>query len=185
MYCKNTEEGKTKYKQLNNELRREAEKAKEEWWEKECSELEELNSKDLVYAKVAKLTWNNKKATNKNVSVKDSTGNVITEPEEVRESWRLYIEALYDRDGKPAMEDLNLEGKRDVEEDEEGHTLLKSEILSAITREMKEGKAVGVDEIPAEMLKRLGEKALQEICEICQSMYEEEIGRAHVRTPVT
>src|SRR5678816_1759847 len=38
---------------------------------------------------------------------------------------------------------------------------------------MKEGKAVGVDEIPAEMMKSLGGKALQEVCDICQQMYEE------------
>ena len=50
--------------------------------------------------------------------------------------------------------------------------VLKSEILAAIA-EIKEGKAVEVDEVPAEMLKRLGDKALQEIVGICQSMYEE------------
>ena len=38
---------------------------------------------------------------------------------------------------------------------------------------MKEGKAAGVDEIPAEMLKSLGEKAIQERCDICKDMYEE------------
>ena len=32
--------------------------------------------------------------------------------------------------------------------------------------EMKEEKAVGVDEIPSEMLKNLGDKALQELCGI-------------------
>ena len=56
---KNNEEGKKRYRQLKNELRREAKKAKEAWWSKECDELEELNSKgrsDLVYAKVAELT---------------------------------------------------------------------------------------------------------------------------------
>ena len=37
----------------------------------------------------------------KNASVKDSKGNIVTEPEEVRERWRQYIESLYDRDGKP------------------------------------------------------------------------------------
>ena len=50
---------------------------------------------------------------------------------------------------------------------------MKSEILLAIS-EMKEGKAAGVDEIPSEMLKSLGEKATQELCDICKDMYEEE-----------
>ena len=38
--------------------------------------------------------------------------------------------------------------------------------------EMKEGKALGVDEIPAEMLNNLGNKALKEICDFCQDIYE-------------
>ena len=49
---KNDEEGRKMYRQqLNNEVRREAVKAKEKWWKKECGELEERNSKgrsDLV-----------------------------------------------------------------------------------------------------------------------------------------
>ena len=50
--------------------------------------------------------------------------------------------------------------------------MLKSEILAAI-KEMKEGKAVGVDDIPAEMWKRMGDKALIEMCELCQEIYKE------------
>ena len=38
---------------------------------------------------------------------------------------------------------------------------------------MKDGKAVVVNEIPAEMWKRMGDKALIEILEFCQKMYEE------------
>ena len=37
------EEGKKRYRELNNELRREAAKAKETWWSRECKELEELD----------------------------------------------------------------------------------------------------------------------------------------------
>ena len=39
--------------------------------------------------------------TNKNVSVVDSAGNTVTQSEEVRETWRQYIEYLIDEDGKP------------------------------------------------------------------------------------
>ena len=51
----NNEEGNKRYRQLTNELRRETDKAKEEWWDRECAELEELEAKgrtDLLYAKV-------------------------------------------------------------------------------------------------------------------------------------
>ena len=79
---------------------------------------------------------------------------------------------MYDKEGKPKVEDLQVEEKAEVEEDEKGPGVLKREILSAIS-EIKEGKAVGVDEIPSEMMENLGEKALQELCGICQGIYEE------------
>src|SRR5688572_1415322 len=97
---KNNEERKKRYRQLNNELLREDKKAKEAWWNKECHELEEFNSKgrsDLVYANMAELTWKNK-VTEKNVGVTDSAGNTVTEAEEVRETRREYTECLYDKD---------------------------------------------------------------------------------------
>ena len=70
----------------------------------------------------------------------------------------MYI--LYDKDGKPKKEDLKLEEEAEVETDEKGPTILGSEILSAIS-EMKEGKAMGVDDIPAEYnIKKSGREGL-------------------------
>jgi len=60
----------------------------------------------------------------------------------------------------------------DVAEDEKGPGILDSEVRHAI-EEMKNGKAVGVDNIPAEFLKNLGEKGMREMIDICQGMYEE------------
>ena len=39
----NTEEGKKKYSNLNNELRGETDKAREDWWEARCDELAECD----------------------------------------------------------------------------------------------------------------------------------------------
>ena len=136
--------------------------------------MEELNAAgrtDLVYSKVAELTWKKKKEKGKKACVADSAGNILSEPEEVREAWRIYIESLYDKDGKPREEELKIEKQEEVEEDEKGPAILKSEFQAALL-EMKEEKAVGVDDIPTEMLKSLGEKALQELYEIYQQMYE-------------
>ena len=49
-----TEEGIQEYKVLNR-LRRETDKAREEWWKEECVDLEELDRRDrsdLLYNKV-------------------------------------------------------------------------------------------------------------------------------------
>ena len=141
---KNTEEGKQRYRQLNNELRRETDKAKEEWWSKECDELDELNSKgrsDLVYAKVAKLTWN-KRVVNKSV-VADDAGNRITESEEVRERQRMYTEQFYDKGGKPKLEELQVEEAEEVEEDDKGPGVIKNKILAALRNERRKRNRSG------------------------------------------
>ena len=80
--------------------------------------------------------------------------------------------SLSDKDGNPKVEDLQVGQREEINEDEEGPEALKSEILSTIS-EMKEGKAEGVDEIRAEMLKSLKEKVTQELRDICQNIYEE------------
>src|SRR6476469_7681414 len=59
---KNTKEVKRTYRRLSNELRRETDQVRERWWKNECSEIEELDRPDLVYAKVGQLT--RKKTTN-------------------------------------------------------------------------------------------------------------------------
>jgi len=61
--CKNdkTQEGKKKYRELNNQLRRETDKAREDWWRVQCEELEEMDKRgrsDLMYARVKEVTVN-------------------------------------------------------------------------------------------------------------------------------
>ena len=47
-------------------------------------------------------------------------GYTATEPDEVGERWRQYIESLHDKDGKPKIEDLQVEEREEVDEDEAG-----------------------------------------------------------------
>jgi hypothetical protein len=58
-----------------------------------------------------------------------------------------------------------------VLEDDIGPDLLEEEILAAL-REMKDDKAEGIDNIPVEMLKILGEKARSEFIGICKDVYK-------------
>ena len=45
----NADVGRKRYRELNNELRRETDRAREQWWREECEELEELERKeDLI-----------------------------------------------------------------------------------------------------------------------------------------
>jgi hypothetical protein len=104
-------------------------------------------------------------------AIKDDRGNMITEPDDVRRRWKEYVEMLYDKDGKPLKDEMEIETESRVNEDGKGPGLLDSEIVAAI-KEMKCNKAVGVDDIPAEFWKALGEKGRKEVICLCKEIYE-------------
>ncbi|CAF4625901.1 unnamed protein product, partial [Didymodactylos carnosus] len=68
------------------------------------------------------------------------------------------------------MEELQLENEAMVGSDEKGPEVLEAEIEAAIG-ELKSGKAEGVDGIPAELLKALGERGRKEPVGLCRSIY--------------
>jgi hypothetical protein len=67
----NSDEGRKKYRELNNQLRRATDKARQKWWEEQCQELEVLEKSgrsDLLYQKVTQLTKNQRKRRKRPVS---------------------------------------------------------------------------------------------------------------------
>jgi len=173
----NTEDGKKKYRCLNNELRRETDKAREDWWEARCDELVEYDKRgrtDLLYFEVSRLTRTENKSTIRNVAVNDKNGELLTEIDEVKNRWKEYIEDLYNKSKKPKIGDFCLEDEGQVDCDDRGPGLLTEEIYAAIA-EMKNGKAAGVDDIPAEFLKLLEGKTMQKLVDLCKEIYEKGI----------
>ena len=104
--------------------------------------------------------------------IKDEVGNLLTEPDEVRQRWKEYIETLYDKNGKPRCGDMELEVQDEVRDNDQGPGLLDSKIRKAI-QEMTIGKAVGPDEIPADFCKVLGDKGTMELVGLCKYMNKE------------
>ena len=169
-----SDNGKRKYKLLNNELRRETDRARERWWQEECEELERMDLEgrsDMMYAKVKSITRTGKAMAVSGTAINDENGVLLSEPVEVRNRWKEYVEDLYDKNNKPNETEVCVEMECDVEEDERGPHLLDDEIRAAI-KEMKKGKAVGVDGIPAEFLKIMGEQAFGYLARICKKMYD-------------
>jgi len=168
----NTQDGHKKYRQINNELRRETETAREKWWRDTCEAIEELQRKgrtDKFYAKIKQVTSDNK--TPPNAGINNYRGELLTKEEDIRNRWREYIEELYNKEHKPTEEALKIEDEGKVDMDDKGPDLLDSEILEAI-REMKHRKAQGSDEIPAEFLKAMGPKATKQLIELCKNIYK-------------
>src|SRR5580692_1678316 len=129
-------------------------------------ELDKRGRSDLVHAKVKQLTGKGG-AVGRSLTIKASDGKLITEPDKVRDRWKEYIETLYDKEGKPEARDVEVEVETSVPVDCRGPELLTSEIMEAV-KEMKRNKAVGVDGIPGEFLKALGEKGMKELVQMCK-----------------
>ena len=166
------ERSKKEYRRLNNELRRETDKARKKWWEEQCDEIEDLQKQGKhaqVYSKIRQLQ---KRKCKSGTEIKDRHGNLLKNGDQIRSRWKEYIEELYDKENAPTVEEMsNKTQQASSSEDEMGPSILKEEINQAI-KEMKRGKAEGIDCIPAEFLKTLGEKAKGELVEICQQIYE-------------
>src|SRR6218665_2906191 len=122
-----------------------------------------------MYARVKEVTVNKRRNCKSN-AIKDKDGTLLTEPEEIQRRWQEYTETLYDKDVKPKLEDMEVEEENEVSLEAQGPSLLESEIRMAI-KEMKSKKSTGIDNISAEMIKSLGEKATEELVLLCKHMY--------------
>jgi hypothetical protein len=145
----NTEEGKRMYKSLHKELRIETEKARHVWWDARCDQLIEYDKRgrsDLLYYDASRLTGTRKRSDTRSFEINDRSGELLTKNEEMKMRWKEYIEELYDKSNK--IGNFNLEDEGQVNCDEKGPDLLTDEIYASIA-ELKNGKAVGVDDIPA------------------------------------
>lgn len=80
----------------------------------------------------------------------DKHGQKLTNKEEIKERWVEHIEECHVKEDKP--EDIELQEPLSL--DDLGPDLLTQEILQTV-KELKNGKARGVDGIPAEIIKAL------------------------------
>ena len=167
----NTEHGKSMYRRINNELKKETDKAREEWWQDQCTEIEDLEKRgqmDKVYS-IVKQIAGQRKMYNDPVNVKDKSGKTLSTLDESKERWKEYVEELYDKAGRPDWKKL-IEEESLVETDSVGPDILQGEVEAAI-KAMSKNKAEGIDGIPAEMWKVLGKEATRYITDMCQEVY--------------
>ena len=89
-----------------------------------------------------------------NIGIEDSQGNRIVELNQVLEMWENYPTELYNLPNWP--ETLDVEPEEEVDTDKKGPYILQSEVEKTI-KEMRNKKATGDDDIPADVLKLLGD----------------------------
>lgn len=153
------------YKEKDRKITAACKKAKEDWCNDMCDEIEKLdkchNSREM-HQKIKQLTNKGKRLSNEQSCIKDKEGNILFEKQDINNRWTEYIRELYD--------DPNRQEYAETEADE-GPAILREEVKFTI-RKMKTRKAPGIDEITAEHLKALDEEGITTLTEICNEVYE-------------
>ena len=152
-----------KYNQLKKEVERECIKAKDEWWNGKCEEVEELESKHesrAMHKKIKEITGQGFRKRGSNC-IKSKDGKMLFDEDEIKTRWEEYVSELYndDRGDPPEIED------------DDGEEVLISEIEKAI-KDLKSGKASGSDMITSEMIKALDETGVKIIHKLVNDIYK-------------
>lgn len=169
----NSDEARKNYRKLNNELRRETEKARNSWWRNACTKIEKLEKEghhDIMYREIKRLIGD-KSTDNTHSCIKDANGKVLVSEKCIQRRWVQYIEKLYNNENKPTPKEIPLEDEGKIAEDDKGPEIIRSEIQEAI-KQMKKNKAPGKDGIPAEIIKALTGQAIKELENLIIKMYE-------------
>jgi hypothetical protein len=153
---------KAKYKQFHKSIKRMCRRDKNRYIEGICEEVEahayRNESRDL-FQKVRMLT---KEFKPQSWVVEGRDGALLTDVDDVLERWKDYCMELYQCDDTEQWIEDNENPEPDI---------LRSEVEEAI-RYLKTNKSPGIDNIPAELIKMLGEKAIKAIHDICNMVWK-------------
>lgn len=136
------------YKRIQSQVRRKIREAKEKEHKEKCQEIEYYQSRYNsfnIHKKVKEITGKYKK--NNCGKLMDEEGNLMMSTEEKKNTWKKYIEKLFQderRERGPSASEI------------QGDDILEEEMRAAISQ-IKHGKAAGPDEVEAEFLKLLDE----------------------------
>ena len=164
---KNTPIGATEYRKVNIKIRKKMKQAKEDWIGKQCKEIEEnlgKNNSRRAFQIVKDLT----KPKQARVStIQDKSGNCLTEEEDILKRWTEYCSDLYNyqTNGDPNVTSCHESTNTD------DFPVLRDEVEAAISS-LKHGKAAGVDNIPAELIKYGGETVIDILTSICNKIWQ-------------
>ena len=164
---KNTENGAQEYRLVNKMIRKKMKRAKEEWIEAQCTEIEDnlnRNNSRRAYQIVKELTQQRQAKVS---TIHDKDGNCLIEEEEILKRWTEYCSELYNQ---PTLGDPNiLIGPESSNEDD--FPILRSEVEAAI-RSLKKGKAAGIDNVPGELIQHGGEATTDILHLICSKIWQ-------------
>lgn len=152
-----------KYNQLKKEVEKDCTIAKEEWWNKKCEEVEQLEAKHesrSMHKKIKEITGQGSRKRSSNC-IKNKDGKMLFDEDEIKSRWEEYVSELYNDD----------RGETPETEDDDGEEVLISEIQKAI-KDLKSRKAPGSDMITSEMIKALDDTGVKIIHKLVNDIYK-------------
>ena len=161
------EESKQEYKEMRREAKKEVAKAKRKAYDDLYEELDTKEGEKTLY-RLARQRNQAGKDVQQVRMMKDKDGNVMTDEKSVLRIWKEYYMWL-----------MNEENERERRENDgervnlEVESISKEEVRENMQR-MKNGKAVGPDDIPVEVWKCLGESALKFLTKLYNRTMESE-----------
>ncbi|KAK2921479.1 hypothetical protein Q8A73_000964 [Channa argus] len=162
-----TEESRQEYREIQRKVKVEVAKAKQRAYEDLYARLDTKEGEVDLY-RLARQRDRDGKDVEQVMVIKDKDGKVLTGARNVMGRWKEYFEELMNKEN---------ERERRVEEvtgvEQEVAKISKSEVRRALKR-MKSGKAVGLDDIPVEVWKCLGEVAVEFLTSLFNKILESE-----------
>ena len=152
-----------RYAQLSREIQRKARRDKNNYLNNICAEIQAhadtAETKDL-FMKIKQIT---RKFKPRSWVIHNSEGELMTEIEEIAETWRQYCKKLY--------EDPNyVPEESEIHVDQMEPSILRSEVEAAI-KKLGLQKSAGIDGITAEYIKAAGPRAVDIIWKLCQNIW--------------
>ncbi|KAK3569471.1 hypothetical protein QTP86_031431, partial [Hemibagrus guttatus] len=170
-----TEENRQEYKELQRRVKREVSKAKQKAYEELYTRLDTREGEKDLYRLARQRDRDGKDVQQVRV-IKDRDGRVLTSEESVQRRWKEYFEELMNEENE---REKRVEGVNSLEQKVD--KIRKDEVRKALKR-MKSGKAVGLDDIPVEVWKCLGEAAVEFLANLFNRVLEN-LEKAYDRVP--
>ena len=158
-------EGAKEYRETNRRIQKAVKKAKEDWIDAQCEEIETYLNKTTArerYQLVKDLT---SEKQGRSSTTQDKSGKCPTEEKEILIRWTEYCSELYNYES--CIDNAVLDCSQPPEEDLQ--PILREEVEIA-EASLKNGKSAGVDNIPAERVQAVGETMIDILREICNRM---------------
>ena len=160
------EEGATEYRKANKRVQKALKKAKEDWIDNQCKEIDACLNKNNSYKAYQLVKDLASEKQGRSITIQDKSGKYLTEEQEILRRWAEYCSELYNYESYG--DNTVLDCSQHPEEDPQ--PILREEVEIAVAA-LKKGKSAEVDNIPAELVKAGGESMIDVLTKICNKIW--------------